>query len=80
MAPVATETNGTNGVNSNIAALKAQNGHANGGLNRAKADTPFNPFYSPPSTDDIDDAYEYARYKVRTYTIHYSPVFMFLVD
>ena len=60
MAPVATEPQ-TNGSNGAIKALKAQqqNGQPNG-----TADQPFNPFYSPPSTEDVDDSYEYARYKV----------------
>ena len=48
MAPVATNEK-TNGAS--IASLK-------------EAVKPFNPFYSPPSTDENDESYEFAHYKV----------------
>ena len=54
MAPVATNEK-TNGAN--IASLKEA------------AAKPFNPFYSPPSTDENDDGYQYAQYKV-LYMLH----------
>jgi len=63
MAPVtSSETTSTNGYHA-VAEKKAQNG-----LNI------FNPFYSPPSSDDGDKTYKYAQYKPHFPDVKWEPL------
>jgi sulfonate dioxygenase len=47
-----------------IATTEAANGTTNGSHKSHVPAKVFNPFYSPPSTDENDGTYQFAQYKV----------------
>jgi len=51
----------------------------NGPVKPAVADKVFNPFYSPPDTDNGDETYKYADFKVRWPVSMHSSKLKFLL-